>query len=173
MKNLFRIILALAALAVAPHLLLADNFNLEIHSTPRKLDENVKKASEGGANAVDEHWIYEVTVENKTFKELDNLEVKYVIFFKQEQLGVKTAPTPRTQTGTSNIASLRSHEKTAFHTDPVELKKSNLVGNWHYTSGAKPNAHDTLVGIAIRVFQNGQQIAEYANPSNLAREKWE
>jgi hypothetical protein len=29
------------------------------------------------------------------------------------------------------------------------------------------------VGVAVRVYQNGQQFAEYANPSNLTREKWE
>ena len=32
---------------------------------------------------------------NKTFKDLANLDVKYVIFFIQEQLGAKAAPTKR------------------------------------------------------------------------------
>jgi hypothetical protein len=30
----------------------------------------VKKASNGEANETKEHWVYDVTVENKTFKEL-------------------------------------------------------------------------------------------------------
>ena len=76
-------------------------------------------------------------------------------------------------TGVSASPPLKSHEKTSFTTEAVELKKSNLVGHWHYSSGAKPNAQDTLVGVAVRVYQNGQQFAEYANPSTLAREKWE
>ena len=76
-------------------------------------------------------------------------------------------------TGVSASPPLKSHEKTSFTTEAVELKKSNLVGHWHYSSGAKLNAQDTLVGIAVRVFQNGQQFAEYANPSTLTREKWE
>jgi hypothetical protein len=46
-----------------------------------------------------------------------------------------------------------------------------LVGHWHYESGAKPNAQDTLVGLAMRVYQGGQQFAEFANPSTLLREK--
>ena len=173
MKNIFGIVSGLMALFIAPHLLLGGNSDLDIHCVPKKVDENVKKASDGGANTVKEHWTYEVTVENRTFKELANLEVKYVIFFKQEQLGVKAAPTAQHHTGTSNIASLKSHEKKSFTTDAVELKKANLVGNWIYSSGAKPNAQDTLVGIAIRVLQNGQQFAEYANPPNLAKEKWD
>src|SRR4029077_8020855 len=125
------------ALLVASHFLLAGNFDLEIHCVPKKTDENVKKASDGGANAVKEHWVYEVTAENKTFRELGNLEVKYAIFYKQEQLGVNAAPTPRTKTGSFSIASIRSHEKASFSTDSVELNKSHLVGNWIYTSGAK------------------------------------
>jgi len=57
--------------------------------------------------------------------------------------------------------------------DPVELNKSNLVGAWIYSDGAKPNAHDRLVGLAVRVYENGQQFAEFANPSTLLREKRE
>ena len=114
-----------------------------------------------------------MTIENKTFKELTNLEVKYVVFFAQERLGVKAEPTKRQQSGSFSIDSLKSHEKKSFSTNPVELSKSNLVGNWIYSSGAKPNAQDTLVGLAVRVNQGGQQFAEFANPSTLLREKWE
>jgi len=161
------------ALFAAPHLLLGGNSDLDIHCVPKKVDENVKKASDGGANTVKEHWTYEVTVENRTFKELANLEVKYVIFFKQEQLGVKDAPAIQHQTGSFSIASLKSHQKTSSVTNTVELKKANLVGNWIYTSGGKINAQGSLVGMALRIFQNGQQFAEYANPPNLAKEKWD
>ena len=173
MKNARGIIPGFVAVFVAAHLSIAGNLDVDIHCFSKKLDENVKKASEGGANTTKEHWVYEVTVENRTFKDLANLDVKYVIFFKQEQLGVKALPTPRQQNGSFSIPALKSHEKKSFTTDAVELKKSNLVGEWHYPSGAKPNAQDTLVGLGVRVYQNGQQFAEYANPPNLTREKWE
>ena len=173
MKNSRGILSGFVALLVGAHLSLAGNFDVEIHCTPKKLDENVKKASDGGANTTTQHWDYEVTVENKTFKELANLEVKYVIFYKQEQLGVKANPTPRQQNGSFSIADLKPHEKKSFTTNAVELNKSNLVGNWIYHSGAKPNAQDALVGLGVRIYQNGQLFAEYANPSILAKEKWE
>ena len=83
-------------------------------------------------------------------------------------MGVKAAATPRQQSGSFSIDLLRPHEKKSFSTDPVELSKSNLVGHWHYESGAKPNAQDTLVGLALRLYQGGQQ---FANPSTLLREK--
>jgi hypothetical protein len=173
MTRIHRVICPLVALFVAASRVVAGNTDVEIHCVPKKLDEAVKKASDGGANTTKEHWRYEVTVENKTFKELGNLEVKYAIFLKQEQLGTKSAPTPRHQNGSFSIPGLKPHEKKAFTTDSVELTKSNLVGNWIYSSGAKINAQDTLVGLVMKMYQNGQQFAEYGNPSTLTREKWE
>jgi hypothetical protein len=75
--------------------------------------------------------------------------------------------------GSFSIASLKSYQKKSLTTNSVELNKSNLVGHWHYESGAKPNAQGTLVGLAVRVYQGGQQFAEFANPSTLLREKVE
>jgi hypothetical protein len=171
MKN--RLLLFLMASITVAHLSVAGNFDVEIHCVARRVDQTVKKASDGGANETKEHWVYDVTIENKTFKELANLDLKYIIFHKQEQLGVKAPATPRRQSGSFSIDSLKPHEKKSFSTNPVELNKSNLVGHWHYESGAKPNAQDTLVGLAVRIYQGGQQFAEFANPSILLREKVE
>jgi hypothetical protein len=176
MKTAFYSIAVLACLAtgLGQTKVQAGNSDVEIHCVAKKLDEKVNQGSGEGSFAVTkEHWIYEVTIENKTFKDLANLEVKYVIFFNKEQVGVKAAPTPRRQAGTAQLDSLKSHEKRSFTTDPVELDKANLVGNYYYASGAKTGAHDTLTGLGVRVMQAGQQFAEYANPSTLLREKWE
>jgi hypothetical protein len=75
--------------------------------------------------------------------------------------------------GSFSIASLKSCQKKSLTTNSVELNQSNQVSHWHYESGAKPNAQGTLVGLAVRVYQGGQQFAEFANPSTLLREKVE
>jgi hypothetical protein len=172
MKTAYRFLLFLAA-AWSTNVAVAGNFDVEIHCVARPVDQSVKKASDGGANETKERWVYDVTIENKTFKDLANLDLKYVIFFTQERLGVKADPAKRQQSGSFGIDLLKPHEKKSFSTNPVELNKSNLVGHWHYASGAKPNAQGTLVGLAIRVYQGGQQFAEFANPSTLLREKVE
>ena len=173
MKSVSGVFWLVVALMIAAQSSVAGNFDVEIHCTPKRVDQTMKKASDGGANETKEHWVYDVTIENRTFKDLTNLDLKYVIFFKQEQLGVKAAATPRQQSGSFSIDGLKPHEKKSFSTNPVELNKSNLVGEWIYRSGAKPNAQDTLVGLAVRVYQGGQQFAEFANPSTLLREKVE
>ena len=170
MKTAYRFLVLLTAVW-STNVAIAGNFDVEIHCFPKRIDQSVRTASDGGVNQTRERWIYDLTIENKTFKELTNVDLKYVIFFKQEQLGVKAAATPRQQSGSFSIDDLKPHEKKSFSTNPVELNKSNLVGHWHYESGAKPNAQDTLVGLAMRVYQGGQQFAEFANPSTLLREK--
>ena len=172
MKTAYRFLFFLTA-AWSTNVAIASNFDVEIHCFPKRVDQTVKKASDGGANETKEHWVYDVTIENKTFKELANLDLKYVVFFTQERLGAKTDPTKRQQSDSFSIDSLKPHEKKSFSTNPVELNKSNLVGHWHYESGAKPNAQDTLVGLVVRIYQGGQQFAEFANPSTLLREKAE
>jgi len=173
MKFISGVLSFVVVLMITARSSVAGNFDVDIHCTSKRIDQTVKRDSDGGANETKEHWVYDVTIENKTFNELANLELTYVIFFKQEPLGVKAAPRPRQQSGSFSIDSLKSHEKKSLTTNPVELNKSNLVGHWHYESGAKPNAQDTLVGLAVRVYQGGQQFAEFANPSALLREKLE
>ena len=79
-------------MAFAMNSAFAGNFDLEIHCVQHRVDQTVKQASDGGANETKEHWVYEVTIENKTFKELANLDVIYVIFLSQEQFGGKGYP---------------------------------------------------------------------------------
>lgn len=173
MKQIAGITLCVIALWLGASVLSAGNLDVEIHCAPRKIDQQVSRASDGGAATTKEHWNYEITVENRMFKPLSSLELKYVIFYTQEQLGVKAAPAQKQKSGSFTIGEMKPHEKKSLTTDSVELSKANLVGNWIYSSGAKPNAQDKLVGLAVRIYQNGQQFAEYANPSTLSKEKWE
>lgn len=167
-------ILFVVATFLWPTVAHAGNLDVEIHCVPRKAGENANPGSgPGGKSVTVENWVYDVTIENKTFKDLANVEIKYIIFFNQEHLGKKEAAAALRQTGSLSLPSLRSHEKKSLTTDPVELTKAHLIGEYHYPSGAKPNAQGTLAGLWIRVYQNGQQFAEYANPSTLMRQTWE
>ena len=175
MKRLSRITIVLFALMIGSTSR-GGSSDVEIHCAAKKVDEKRNPGSgEGSVATTKERWVYDVTVENKTFKEQANIEIKYIIFVNGERLGQKAAAAPamRRQSGSVTLPSLKSHEKKALATDPIELKKANLVGGYYYPSGAKPGAQDALAGLWVRVYQDGQQIGEYANPSTLLREKWE
>jgi hypothetical protein len=122
-----------------------------------------------------EQWGYAVTVENQGFKNLSNLDVKYKIFYKHEQLGIKGPPKKETKTGDYPIPEIDSLGKTSFDTVSVTLSKSSLLGPMggysYFDNGAKPTATDTLTGIWVRVYQNGTLIGESAYPSDLTSEE--
>jgi hypothetical protein len=91
MKTAYRFLLFLTAVW-STNVAIAGNFDVEIHCFPKRVDQTVKKASDGGANETKEHWVHDVTIENKTFKELSNLDLKYVVFFTQERFGGESRP---------------------------------------------------------------------------------
>ena len=148
--------------------------DIEIHVQPKQTDQTGMKAAKGGTAFMSkEHWAYDVALENKTFKPLDNLEVRYVIFVQREQFGSKAAPSLQKEHGSVTVETLKPHEKKAVTTQAVEINKTGLDGGYYFQSGGREKAQDSLVGCWVRVYQGGQQVSEYANPSTLLREKWE
>jgi hypothetical protein len=173
-KKPIRAIFASAVMILAGPGVQAANSDLEIHIQPQQTDNSGTQVTSGGSSFHSkEHWIYEVTIENKTFRDLNGLELRYVLFFKQEKFGSKEAAAPQRQNGNIDIGLLKAHEKKSVKTTAVELNKATLSGDYYFPSGGRERAQDSLGGLWVRVFQNGQQVAEYANPSTLTREKWE
>jgi hypothetical protein len=168
------IILCVLTASVGNGLAQIGNQNLEIHCTARKLAEKTNPgAGEGGKAVTKQDWAYDIVIENKSFHDIPSLEVKYIIFFSQQHLGKKEAPQAKRKTGSISLPSLRSHEKKTVTTESAQLTKASLVGDYYFIDGAKIKVEDSLTGLWIRIYQNGQQFAEYANPSTLLKEKWE
>lgn len=164
-------LLTAAGLLAAPAL--AGSMDIEIHVQPKQTDQSGTKTANGGsAYKSKEHWIYDVSLENKSFKQLDGLEFKYVVFFKREKFGSTDPAESQRQNGSVTLGSLKPHEKKSVTTAAVELNKTQLDGNYYFPTGGKQKAQDSLVGVWVRVYQNGQQLTEYANPSTLLREHW-
>jgi hypothetical protein len=174
MRIAHKILLIAFAMTVAGNFTRAEISDLEIHCVPKKLDAGGNRNSAPGSIVRGkERWSYDVTIENKTFKELSALDMKYVIFFNKEKLGAREAAAAQRQSGSLTIGSLKPHEKKIFTTNSVELDSAHLAPNYYYPDGGRPKAQDTLGGLWVRVYQNGQQLGEYANPSTLTREQWE
>jgi len=127
-----------------------------------------------------ESYAFTVSVENQTFKPLGNLEAKYIIFYKHEQLGVKGPARKLTKSGSSTIASIDSLGKASFDTDSVSLTRAALIGSdpssyEYFSNGAKPTAEDSITGIWVRLYnKDGSLFAEYAYPAGLtSSETWQ
>ena len=76
MKTFIRILLAVI-FSAAP--LCADSgYSFGITSAARKV--GAEKQQKSGVNLSKEEWVYDITIENKSIKDVQNVEIKYIIF---------------------------------------------------------------------------------------------
>jgi len=137
-----------------------------------------KKKLEGTRTTTLEHetsvekWCYAVTIQNHSFRDIPNVDIKYIVYFKKEGEGSKIVK-EKHMSGAASAAMLQNNVDFVFDTNPVELVKSELVGGFYYGNGAKPRSRDSITGIWMRLYQNGTMIGEYADPPELSTGNWD
>ncbi len=175
MKILPRILLAFAVLTLGANFSHADNgYSFVVTNELKKVDGETKQVN--NEIKTKEDWAYKVTIENKSFKDAENVEVKYVIFMKPDIAGERTTGKQKLKrkAGGQTIPVIKNFDKFTFVTAAMTLTGTQLQAGWIYGNGANPRAKDALNGFWIRVFVGGQQVTEYINPPSLkSRETWE
>ncbi len=139
----------------------------------KKLDEDKKRPDSNSSEKIKE-ISYSVKVTSRAFKELQNVTVKYNVFYEDVELGTKDEGTVKVISGSETFSSLLTNKTVEFETKSLELKKESLDAGWHFTDGARASAKDKVVGLWFKAFNaEGQQIGEYANPTTVPKKmKW-
>ena len=134
----------------------------------KKLDE--EKSREGGNKTVTtKEIVYTISVQNKRFKTMPEIQVKYMIFLNDEQAGSTEAGVVKAHTGSESVQNLASNASVTIETKPIRLATEDLDGGWAYYSGAGNRARDKVNGVWVRAYADGKIIGEYANPSTVTR----
>lgn len=148
---------------------------VQITAARNRVDASQAKAGREGTQAkASEKVTYDMKVQNRTFADLANLTVEYILFVERQRLGEKkgTEVTERI-TGSGPIATLTPKAPQTVTTSEVTLSKENLVGNYIYSAGGRIKAEDSVTGVWVRVSQDGQMIGQYANPSSVMSRGWD
>jgi len=142
---------------------------LNFHVSCDKKRFDVERGTTVSTKVSKEQWGYSVTIENKTFKPQDNLEVEYRQFvFDDVALG---KPKLTSHASKTTVASLPSGGKFKFDTTPVDIEKEELKAN--YSRAGKEKVRDTLSGLWLRITKDGQVVYEFQNPPDLKNKaKW-
>jgi len=170
MKN--HLALALAALVISTTCCKGLD-DITIAPTRKKLEE--EKARTGSSkSAKSRQIVYTVKVTSRSFKELQNVTVKYNIYYEDNELGSKSDGDVKTIAGSQSFPSLLNNKPVEFDTKSVELTTAALDGGWYFTNGGKSIAKDKVVGLWFRAYDaEGKQIGEYVNPSTVTKkQKW-
>lgn len=139
-------------------------------------DFTVKQTHTGGTklqtsdeSIKNQKWSYAVTMENKSFKDVQDIEIKYVMFSIQPQLGEVTTGHQSLQrhAGTVSIKLLKNNDTVTFDTDGIMLKTVDYYDGWY----ADEQAKGALRGLWLRVYVGGQMVYEFMDPQNLSNKQ--
>lgn len=178
MKMFTGILPVFAAFVLCGSSAMADaGYSFNFTTEQKKLDSTTGSGGIG-INSTKEKWAYKVTMENKSFKDAPNIEIKYLTFMRPDQAGEKQVLSKvklkRSKLGSVKLAVLKNFDKYTFVTDPMMLIQTQLQPGYGWANGASPRSKDALRGLWLRVFVDGQQVCEFANPPELKeKEKWE
>ena len=140
--------------------------------TANKKRFEVDRSSTASTMSTKEQWGYSITIENKSFKALENLDVQYRQFKfdddRKKEGQLKPVP------GETKIPALGNGAKFKFDTAPVTIEKQELKANWSHMDGSKDKVKDALAGYWLRILKDGEVVFETQNPPALKdKVKWE
>lgn len=160
----------LAILVVFSASALAQLYDVQISATTRKLDE--QKDRQGDKVTVTTKEIaYRVTVENRTFKAIPELQMKYMIFYVDPKPGSREKPIESHHKGSETLIDLTSNRTATFETSPFKLTKEELDAGWYWVGSETSRLKDKVTGVWIRAYANGNLVGEYSNPTTVAKKK--
>ena len=149
---------------------LAQLYDIQISVAPKKIDQQKSRKGEH-ATVTTKEMAYIVTVENRSFKTFEELNVKYMIFYADSQPGKSEKPIEAHHKGSETLRNLSTYRKAQFETSPFRLEKEELDGGWYYKSGGDGRARDRVTGVWIRAYANGNLVGEHANPTTVAKNR--
>jgi len=145
----------------------AEMFDVNITTARKKLDE--QKSSSGDTTSVTKEVAYTITLESHSFKPMTGLQVKYMVFYQDQQPGNIGKPITAFNKGTATLAGLGVHETATVDTTSFKLTTTELAAGYYYVSGANGRSQDRVTGIWVRVYSEGKLVGEYANPPATAK----
>ena len=162
--RVFVLLLAISAGAVAQF------HDVQISASPRKLDEQ-KNRQGGNVTVTTKEIVYKVTLENRSFKAVPQLQVKYMIFYADPKPDSNEKPVEAYQTGSEPLADLASNRSATFETKPLKLSKEELDAGWYWVGSGKSRFKDRVTGVWIRAYSNGNIVGEYSNPTTVSKKR--
>ena len=163
-SEVFAILLVISTSAVA------QLYDVQISAMPRKLDEQ-KDRQGSNVTVTTKEIAYKVTVENRTFKTIPELQMKYMIFYVDPKPGSREKPIEASHKGSETLTDLASNRTVTFETIPVKLTKEELDAGWYCVGGSSSRLKDKVPGVWIRAYSNGNLVGEYSNPTTVSKKR--
>ncbi len=139
-----------------------------IHITTNRKRVDKEKKETGSHTISREEWVQVVELDNRSPRSMDNVTVKYRVYKLDDSHGAKRSEMSLIfEEGEHKIEVLERLKKEVFETTPVKIEVNSLKPGWYYTDGAKGTVKDRLHGVWLKIYEDGELIQEYINPTTL------
>jgi hypothetical protein len=119
---------------------------------------------------IEEEWCYKVSIANKSRADFNNLSVEYRVFFREDIIRKSNEQPPlQSDAGRISIGHLAARDEVQLVTNAIVLDVSQLKIGWKYRGTGKRRVEDSLEGIWLRIFSDGELVKEYPSPTDLPR----
>jgi hypothetical protein len=143
-------------------------FDIEVERNKEQLDRTdhiYKEVKRSNAS-------YDVKMRSKSTLDLTDLEVRYIIFMKEDDRYVRHNNNRLAERGKHKIEFWPAQELMEFQTKALKLETEQLAQGWY--SYGKARARDQLAGIWLRIYRGDLMLAEFSSPTFLQqRYTWE
>jgi len=150
--------------------------NWRIVASRKKTEiKGAAKKKTNGITLVPEGMLYEIKVTNSAFKATPASEARYLIFVERQRPATRpTEDVVEKLKGEAALPALKSGETKNLESEPFVLWTGSLESGYYFENGGRIRTKDRLVGIWVKIFQDGKEVAEYANPSSLvSQHQWQ
>lgn len=98
---------------------------------------------------IQEEWAYVVNVENRSSEDVENLEMRYRVYYSDRQQGSGKAidKLVNHKQGSDKLGALKRNQRMERRTSPVTLVETKLNGGYYFADGSKSKKQDSLEGI--------------------------
>ena len=119
--------------------------------------------------------VFELSLTNQTFGDLSQLKIDYIIFIERPKLGKPLSEPPAVDriTGSKTLDVLTNRQPKIVTTDEFTLGRNTIRAGYYYDNGGRMKTVDNVVGVWVKVSQNGEVIGEYTNPPTVTKRTWE
>jgi len=167
---------AACALFLAFDAMAAPPAKVQISATKKRGE--VVRAKPGGAGSEaksTEMVSYVIAVKNVSSADLANLTVDYILFVERPKLGQKkTEPSfVERVKGSKPVETLTRKAPQTVATDEIALTTESVVGSYIFSDGGRIKAEESVMGVWVRVSQDGQMVGEYVAPASIAKQGWD
>lgn len=126
-----------------------------------------------GRTTTEEKCGYNVTIQNRTSKPIDNLRAEYRLFATIDDVHVSGKQGLKKKSYQSPIETIPEIGRVVFRTETISAYKMKYNGNIVSAKTGESSSRETLSGIWIRIYQGKTLVHESCMPTTLSNtETW-